>query len=99
MFPFQPGDGLTKNISVTSTSASVTLTISTHQTVLVTNTGTKTAFVKFGTGTVTAIASADVPIIAGTAQTFTVPIGSNVVAAITAGTDTTTIYVTPGQGI
>lgn len=63
---------------------------------MVTNDGTKTAFIKFGDSTVTATTS-DTPILGGAIYVFDK--GINLFAAgICGGSDSTTLYFTPGVG-
>ena len=61
------------------------------------NAGPNTAFVRFGSGAQTAVAS-DTPIPAGLVENFFVEDSDNV-AAICAATQTALVYFTPGNGI
>lgn len=99
--PFSPGP-LTYGIAVTSSSSNTAFTP--MRQVLVTNAGSTIAFVTFGTSSQTAAVPAtgnssnSVPILPGTARCFTPSIqGSNNIGAISSGT--TTLYVTPGEGL
>lgn len=67
--------------------------------VRVMNGGTKTMFVTFGGSTVTATVAAGTPMLAGTAEVFTVNPNATYIAAICGGSDSTTLYATTGQGI
>lgn len=53
--------------------------------------------IKFGDSSVTAVVADDTPILPGTVQVFTVPIGATHMAGITVSS-TATLYVTPGNG-
>lgn len=107
---FSPNFSKTKSISATSTSASATLdatdvstttanagTIGGNSVMRVVNGGTKTAFIRFGVGAQTALTT-DMPVLAGTIELFKKSYDANTVAAICAGSDSTTIYVTCGEG-
>lgn len=94
--PFKPFLGLTKNISVTTSTAEITISGSPQQLVL-TNTGTVVCFVRWGVGTQTAVATTDLPILPGSASVVSCPGSTTNVAAITAS-GSTTLYVTPGNG-
>jgi len=70
-------------------------------TIRIVNTGTKTAFVLWGVGTTTvpvAATTACMPIIGGQTGYFTKAETDNQIAAITGGSDTTTLYITCGEG-
>jgi len=97
---FSPFFGKTQNVSANSTSASITLDAigAACSALLFSNTGTKTAFVRYGVSTQTAVATTDMPIIANSQQVFSKPIGADTVAIVCLGADTTTVYVTPGEG-
>lgn len=110
---FGPNFSKTQTISATSTSASCTLDatdVSSTPTpanagpsggkavMRIVNAGPNTAFIRWGVGTQTALAT-DMPILAGTAELFTKSEDTNTVAAICASTQTATIYVTCGEGI
>lgn len=97
--PFSIG-GASQSISATTSSSNVSLaTIGAHLQVMVTapSANAATAFIAFGVGNTTAATVSGTPILAGTAQVFTVPAGTNYAAAIT-GTSTATLYFTPGDG-
>ena len=88
----------TQSISVTSSSGSATFTaagINTTQ-LRIANTGLKTAFVTWGVGAQTATTSM-MPILPNTIELFNKGV-ADTVAAICAGSDTTTLYVTAGEG-
>ena len=93
--------GNTVSITTSTTSARVALgnsaTVSTS--VRVKNLDTSNAvFIKFGGSTVTASASADIPIGPGETAGFSVGPGNTYVAAV-ASTGTPVVYFTPGQGV
>lgn len=95
------GDTVTR--SVTTSSARVALTQAPSSpaelTVIVFNEGPSTAFVKFGSSTVTAAVASGHPIAAGASEVFSVNATANThLAAITAAS-TATLYVTSGAGI
>lgn len=103
---FSPDFANTKSISVTSTSASVTLaTVDTntgtlgqgYNAIRIVNAGPNTAFVRWGTGTQTALAT-DMPILAGTVEVFSKSPDATTIAAIAAATQTATLYITCGEG-
>lgn len=101
--------GNTRRLDVTNTSASVQ--VSTAATggasgslqYLVTNGGTKMGFVTMGVGSATAVEPVvgtpanGMPLAAGGAQVWSGPPNA-FFAAVTNGADTTTIYITPGDG-
>lgn len=103
---------LTVSNSGASGSASVTFTPLTsvgRSTFKITNTGTKTAYIAWGTGSATAVAATATPavncdaIAAGTILTqdyinTSVTTTVDTIAAICAGTDTTTLEITYGSG-
>ena len=111
--PFTPSLGVTKTISATSTSSSVTLDAvdvaatpsnpgagpwGGHTVMRVVNAGPNTAFIRWGVGAQTAVAT-DMPILAGAIEVFTKAGAVDTVAAICASTQTATVYVTCGQGM
>lgn len=108
MMDSQPGE--TVPLSVTSTTGSVTFALlpsKLNYSVIVTNAGTKTAFVAFGDGSATAVVPGTsgtlnaTPILAGailTLQKNTDKTKCDVCAAICGGSDTTTLYFTSVQG-
>ena len=94
-------------LSVTSTSTSTPIQVkgpnnnATQH--LISNLGAKTCFFAWGTSSIAAVAPTagspanGIPIPAGALMTLSFP--PNVYfAAITAGSDTTTLYITPGEG-
>lgn len=94
-YPVQAG---TVNIAATTSSAHVQIAsaFGGKQRVRVTNSGTTTAFVEFGsTSSVTASTTASMPVLGGTS--VLVNTGEEYAAAIM-GTGTGTIYFTPGTG-
>lgn len=100
-FPFQPVNGAANTVSqaVTATSAQIALTGNIPAdggTLLLTNIGTQTVFVAYGT--TTASVTTSMPLLANTAQTISAhPRGQNlsVIAAATGST----LYVTFGSGV
>ena|SRR5215472_12702308 len=88
----------TVSIAGASTSASATLSGAQIQAsqILVTNAGTFIAFIRWGVGAQTALAT-DLPILPGMAQSFSKG-AADTIAAITASGTTTTLYITPGEG-
>jgi hypothetical protein len=100
---FRP-ESVSSTLAVTSTSQRIALSAGTSN-VYISNIGTKECFVAFGDATVTATAGGAVTAAADGAMA--IPAGfygviscgrqSNI-AAICAGTDTTTLRVTPGEG-
>lgn len=94
-FNFSPGS--TISVSATSASANAALNTSTAPNVVVSNSGSKLAYVKFGDAAVAAT-TADFPVLAGTQAIFSVPNLNTHVAAITVGSDTTTILASKGFG-
>src|SRR5262249_23180141 len=100
---FTPGETIVLSAQTTSASASFSLAQSaSYPDCLVTNAGSQTAFVSFGTGasTVAAVPSGGtpgaVPIMAGESMVLRKGAGSTTCAGITA-TGTATLYFTAGQ--
>ena len=98
---FSPSPTGTMILAVTTTSAQVTLTGIGDGPVAVTSaSGGALAFIRFGTGTVTALdptsAAGDYPILPGTTQIL--DRGSSTVAAAITHASTATLYFTTGQG-
>lgn len=105
LIPFQPTDGTTVSISATTTSARVKIggeasLVGARIQVRVVNSGTTTAFIKFGDSTVVATAS-DIPVLGGQTFIFTVneTSATGQYAAAIMGTGTATVYLTTGVGI
>lgn len=95
--PFQPVE--TKTISATSTTASASFTAGTGvqaQQMIVSNVGSKEAFIRFGVGAQTALTT-DFSVPAGAIMTLTKGL-ADTVAAICAGSDTTTLRLSAGNG-
>lgn len=84
----------TVSLAVTTTTGRVA-TVGDASTIRLYNAGNATAFVKFGSSTVTA-ATTDMPIPAGVIEMFRTGTLTHV-AAITSG-GTTTLYITSGEG-
>lgn len=98
MTPFNPSDAATVNIDVASSTAAIQVSSGSGMTqVRVMNNGSATAWIRFGTATLSATTTAGIPIGSGGTEVFTVhaPIWA---AAIAAGS-TGKIYFTAGQGI
>lgn len=110
--PFGPNFSKTKSISVSSTTNSATLDATDvsstptpansgpsggHSVMRIVNAGPNTAFVRFGVGAQTALAT-DMPVLAGVTEVFSKSADVDTVAAICAATQTATIYITCGEG-
>ncbi len=89
-------NGTTTKVTATGTSANGTISMGGNTSILVTNTGTATAFIRSSPSAATAVVT-DTPVIAGSAQTFSIPPDHVSVAAITAGTSCD-VYFTVGSG-
>lgn len=97
LLPFTPGATVT--VAVTVASAATAMSKPDSRQVMITSAATSAlAFIAFGDSTVAATVAASCPILAGTAQVFTVPAGATHIAAIT-GATTATLYVTSGDGV
>ncbi len=94
--PFSPAIGATITLSVTAANTQGTLTVQSNQ-VRVYNAGTNKAFIRWGNGAQTAT-TADMPVAPGSVESFSKASGDLGVAAICAGGETATVYVTPGEG-
>lgn len=92
---FTPAAGATAALSVTSTSSDVALPAGAD--VVVTNTGTKTAYVRMQAGAGTAVTT-DLPIVAGAAAGFHITTATHI-SAISSGSDTTTLQIQGGAGL
>lgn len=90
--PFTPAT--TVSLAVTNSSGNVAFGTG-GQNVLLQNTGSVTAFIKFGNSTVTA-ATTDFPLQAGWAFTFSRGTNTNLAAITSSGS--TTLYITTGEG-
>lgn len=105
--------GETVPLSVTSTTGNVAFALQSsilNYDVVVTNAGTKTAFINFGVGSSTVAVvpgttgtTGATPILAGAIYTFqkntdAIKPGMDTCAAICGGSDTTTLYFTSVQG-
>ncbi|HET8731966.1 MAG TPA: hypothetical protein VFM34_12770 [Moraxellaceae bacterium] len=97
---FNPyGFGYGNNVSVSSTSASITLADNVAKespNILVSNELSETVFLRWGSGTQTAVTT-DVPVAAGTTQVFFK--GNAQVIAVVSTTGTGTVRIYPGKGI
>ncbi len=96
LMPFTPFYGQTVSISASTSSASATVSNTTANQLVITNASTALAFIRTGSGVVTALTS-DLPVLPGAAIVISRKQEDTVIAAITAS-GTTTIYVTPGYG-
>lgn len=94
--PFCPSPGSNKKVSVSSTSGSTNIGMYAN-TVRIVNSGSKLAYVRFGTGTITA-ADTDSPILASSSVVFYKDFADDVVAYVTGGSDTTTLHFQCGNG-
>ena len=95
---FQP-NGSTVNEATTASSQALALTgVGTGAHVVITNIGSQVIFVAFGISTVTTAVTTGHPILANSAQIFTVPQGVTHVAHRAAATGST-LYATSGQGV
>lgn len=96
--PFSPIFGSTVTISASTTSASVSLSSMTSrpQQIVITNSGSNIAFVRYGIGAQTATV-ADLPILPNAAVVLSLNPDSDTLAAITAS-GATAIYATVGNG-
>ena len=92
-----PINGSTVNISVTSTSSSTALTVTTGTVLILTNTGSKHCFVRQGITTTTALTS-DLIVRSLSQISVAIENGTTHLAAICAGSDTTTLYVSNAYG-
>ena len=95
---------VSSTIAVTSSSQRVAFSVSSNN-VYITNVGTKECFINFGDATVTATAGGASTLAAD--GSMSIPAGffgvistgrQTNIAAICAGTDTTTLRITPGEG-
>lgn len=96
MKPFQPV-GVAQNVAMDGTAKTITIdpVSDVDGTVYLVNSGTQTIFVRLdGTAPTT---STGAPLLAGTAQTFSMPVGQTTVKAI--GAAGSTLYVVPGRGL
>lgn len=82
----------TNQVAISGASATTT-----PPTVRILNDASVTVFMKFGTSSSVTAAVTDMPILAGTSETFTVPQGMTNMAAITAA-GTGSVYITTGDG-
>jgi hypothetical protein len=111
---FGPNFSKTKSINVTTTSASATFDATDvsstptpansgpsggHSVMRIVNTGTKIAFVRWGVGAQTALTT-DMPIYPGWPPAYMTKAGADdTLAAICGGSDSTTLYITCGEGM
>lgn len=69
-----------------------------HSVMRIVNAGPNTAFIRWGVGAQTALAT-DMPILAGAIEVFSKAADVDTVAAICAASQTATIYITCGEGL
>ena len=95
---FAPSGNYTSPMSVTSTTSEIAIPAGSPAVILVSNVGIDPAYVNLGTTSGVTATTADVPIGPGAAVALTV--GSNTyIAAITGGSDTTTLNIAGGSGL
>jgi hypothetical protein len=95
MIPFTLG-GATTTVSASTTSADEAIAMLGKTTILVTNASSSLAYIKSGIGAQTAT-SANTPVLALTAQSFTIPANHDTVAVLLVS-GTGNVYFTVGQG-
>lgn len=106
--PFTPaGNGVTVSMAVTDVSSFVQFDnilpglggTRKSRNALVSNAGPNTIYIEFvgSSGNQTASTATGVPLFPNTQRVFTAP--STCLAAVTAGTDHATVFITPGEGI
>lgn len=100
--PFRPSPAATVNIDVSSSSQAVKIADGVgivH--VRVMNNGSATAWITFGSSTVTAVATSSVPVASGGTEVFSFANndGSALYVAAIAAASTGKIYFTPGVGV
>lgn len=83
-------------LSPTSSSVGSTALTASKPSVRIVNAGPNVAFIRFGTGTQTAVTT-DMPLLPGTVEVFHKG-GCDSIAAICAASQTATLYVTEGSG-
>ena len=88
--------GATASISATSTSGSASVTAA-NNSVRVVNLGPNKAFIRWGVGAQTAVASTDMPVHNGATEIFDKG-RADTLAAICASGETATLYLTSGEG-
>jgi hypothetical protein len=96
---YTPIIGATQTLSGTSVSSSVTLTAAGKAAfnVRLHNAGPNIAFVRYGVGAQTAVATTDFPLPVGAVEAFFKG-PADTIAVICSATQTATVYVTPGEG-
>jgi hypothetical protein len=95
---FAPSGNYTSPMAVTAVSSEIGIPSGSPSVILVSNVGVDPAYVNLGTTSGVTATTADVPIGPGAAVALTV--GSNTyIAAITAGSDTTTLNIAGGSGL
>lgn len=97
MYPFIPVGG-SVDLAASTSSARVALPTGDPGSLRITNPGSVTVYVTFGTSTVTATTTAGMDLPPGTVESFRVPTNATHIAGITAS-GTATIRLTPGQGL
>lgn len=92
--PFNPSFTQGQTVTAAAAAASVAVNATAKQ-LVITNTGANIAYVRAGTGTISATA-ADMPVLAGTQIAITKGEGMETFSYISAGG--TTLHVIPGEG-
>lgn len=85
----------TTTLSATTVSSNVTVSSSSNN-VMISNAGSVTVFIKFGSDSSVTATTGDLPVLGGTVQVFSKG-GTSYIAGIT-GTGSATVYVTGGDG-
>jgi hypothetical protein len=99
MQAFTPGAVLTVNLAVTATTGNVAIVGSSNQ-LLLTNAGGNDCFIELGTAsTQEAATTTGMPVLARDKILITRNLDQDYIAAICASGQTTTLYITPGEGI
>lgn len=94
---FSPSPGQTVNIAVSNTSGTVALPTKLPDGYLrLFNAGASTVFVAIGSSTITASATADMPLVTG--ATIIIDRGNATTLAAITATSTATLYATAGEG-
>lgn len=98
MSPFSPVGG-TVNVAVTATSQALALTSlgTMSGSVRISNIGTQTVFIAFGSSAVTTLVTTGLPILPNTVEVFA--LGGVTHVAVIATAVGSTLYATSGQGV
>lgn len=96
---FTPIEAATVKIAVTAASGNVAI-VTSGRSLLLSNAGTKVCFVRRGTSSAAvALSEADTPVLPGRELLISKTPKVTYIAAICAGSDSTTLYITPGDGV